>query len=340
MEILEQTRWPLSQKSLAALPVPQVFVHADHGMFDSIKADRIDFYRHLEAFAQAHGLRCTLVRRGQHDVAELVGSHHLHVLTGASPVYGRHILHACPTYVPGYWYFDEVGEREHSSLALMSFDHRTVAAPEANRFARRLRQAIVGRERTKHPQPDRAPGRLYQGSIAIFAQEIRPGMEQSVHVDLQTLVSTVIAEAGDRTVYIKPHPLQRPEQRAMLTRFHDPARKIEVVEANVFDLLEACAFTVSIGSAACFEGFLLQKPAILAGRTDFHHNALTARSREELVAHLRAIDTAEFHHNRYLTWFLRDHCLDPRLPEFPARLEDRIRRKGFIASLGARTPAP
>ncbi len=329
MEFYKQKRRFLPPRSLLSKATPQVFVHAERKVCENIAADKMDFFRHVETVANRRNVACNVVRHLPINRSELRDSHHLNILMGGLPAYGRSILHACPTYVPGFWYFDELGERESSSIALQTFLPRMIAEDRAKAFADRVRKQVLGNARTKWPQPDRDVTALDKGSIVVFAQELRPGHRQTVYMETAPMLEAVISAAKGRRVYIKPHPLQREEQLKMVRSFHAPDRGVHVVDANLFDLLEAAAFTISIGSAACFEGFLLGKPAILTGRTDFHHNTLTARSASELCDCIDRIETTTFHHDRFLTWFLRDCCINPRVPEALGRIEARIVQKGF-----------
>ncbi|MEO0914097.1 MAG: hypothetical protein AAFY59_14090, partial [Pseudomonadota bacterium] len=329
MHFHNQKRFLLPSRSLLKVKKPHVFVHTRRQVRETVAADKLDFFRLLGGLARARGFDCHLVRNASYNHRDLPSSHHLNVVMGGPPMLARNVMHACPSYIHGFWYFDELGERESSSLRLRTFRPGMIAADRARAFADTVRERILGEGRTKWPQPEEGATPLERDAIVIFGQELREGTRQLIYLPTEPLVRTVIEEAAGRTVYIKPHPRQRPDQLAHLRSFHAPERGVHVVDANLFDLLDAAAFTVSVGSAACFEGFLFGKPAILTSRTDFHQNALTARSVTELRGHLARIEEVQFAHDKFLTWFLRDGCIDPRTPHARDRIDARIVEKGF-----------
>ncbi len=315
--------------SLLSVEEPTLFIHARPGEFQNLSTRGNKFFATLEAVAARHGLDTYLVRASERHIADMRTSHHLNVLYGVRPVFGPHVLHACPTYVPGFWYFDQVGVRENSTIGLRDYRPEMIREAPAEAFAKLLSRRILERERTKYDQPERGAA-LRTGSIAVFAQEFDSITPPTLYLDLQTVLETVIRHRGDRHVYIKAHPKQTEKNRAWIDGLHAPEDGVSVVDAHIFDMLEACDFTVSQCSAASFEGFLFGKPAIIAARTDFHHNTITARTPEALADAMQAVLAKGFDHKRYLTWFLRDQCISPWRDDFEARLEARIIEKGYF----------
>ncbi|NNU81209.1 hypothetical protein HMH01_12255 [Halovulum dunhuangense] len=309
----------------------QVLIHARRPVAERICAREIDFFNALADLADGAGLPVRVVAASHANRAAAArDTRHLNVIMGAAgPLSGPHLLHACPTYLHGFWYFDPLGARHHSSLGHIPCDLSAVPPSEAAALVTRLRSALVVENRSKYPQPERGAVPLEQGSIAVFAQEPIPATEGQFHIDLVSLIQATIASAGGRRVYLKPHPRQQPALLERIRAFHDPARGVEVVEASVHDLLAACAFTVSQASAVAFEGFVHGKPAILAGVTDFAANAVTIPDPAAMPSAMDQVMRRDFDHARFLHWFLIGQCLEPDAPDFSARLAARIRATGF-----------
>jgi len=305
-----------------------MFIHARERMRARILARELDYYNRLEELAARHALPLHVVAARPSNRRAAADSPHLHVFAGGPPLTGRHVLHVCPTYVHGFWYTDPIGTRRHSAIGAMTFDPATIDAQGAAHLLARLQRDNIAGNRSKYPQQTGSAD-LPPGGIAIFAQEQTPEVVQNAYLDLATLIETVIRHRGQRPVWIKPHPLQRPKTQAMIHAFHDPERDVHVTGAGVHDLLAACAFNVSQSSAVAMEGFMHEKPAILAGSADFHHNTLTVRSTDELAQAMARISKVRFEHAKFLDWFLMRNCLEPASPDFTDRLATRISATGF-----------
>ncbi|WP_157966283.1 hypothetical protein [Oceanibium sediminis] len=322
---------------LRRMPGRRIFVHARRDAAARIASGAFDFFNTLAELARASDIPIHVVHatpRSRADAAK--GGRHLHVFYGGKPLAGPRILHACPTYLHGYWYCDPRGARHHSSIAAAAFDPDTIDPAGALALLGRLHGATVAANRSKYDQPARGGRALKPGGIAIFAQQPITATEGQFHIDMIPLIEAVLgANAGACPVYIKLHPRQRPDLAAAIRAFHAPDAGVEVVDVSVHDLLESCAFTVSQSSAAAFEGFIHQKPAILAGITDFAQNAVTITDARQMPAAMAEVEARAFDHARFLAWFLERQCLEPKAPDFPARLASRLGDAGFPLGPGA-----
>ena len=108
-----------------------------------------------------------------------------------------------------------------------------------------------------------------------------------------------------------------------------------MTEANVHDILADCAVTVSIASAVALEGMLHGKPAVLCGRSDLHHCAVTVTRAGEIGAGIEAALGRVWPFDAFLYWFLFERMLNTGRSEFGAQVVARIAAQGVdLASLG------
>jgi hypothetical protein len=179
-----------------------------------------------------------------------------------------------------------------------------------------------------------------QGCIAVFLQGPAPFHRKLAYMSSAEMVRAVAQGAGGRPVVVKPHPLKREMGVAVIEAAQDEGFDIRTTEANVHDILAACAVTVSVNSAASIEGFLHGKPGILFGQSDFAQFMYTVRRPEAFAGMLEAALSERIDYAAALTWYFRGQCLWLDAPDFPQRLLQAFAAVGFDADrLGLRPGA-
>lgn len=256
---------------------------------------------------------------------------HIHVLMEDHPAYGPRVFHAVPGYLRGWWFFDEVATRNNSSIRFHSFDPRSIKDAFATRFTDKLRAQFAGRNFSKFGQRERGEEAIPAGCLAFFAQGFNVPPHQVHHAGVLDLARATIAARGARPVVIKPHPKNSLEEVEALAALHDPGAGVHVTDASIHDILDACACVVTVTSAVAFEGFLHRKPAVVVGQVDYPQNVITLTNPAKLPEAITAALSRDWPHDRFVTWYLRQHCLEDRAESLPKVL-DRLHRKGI--SLG------
>jgi hypothetical protein len=242
------------------------------------------------------------------------------------PLYAPTAFHCVPSYLHGFWFFDEVATRNNSTARLARFDPRTVAGPFAADFAQRLAGRFVAANRSKFDQPPRGRS-VPAGCLAFFAQDFRTPLHHRNHLTVLQMLDALIAARDGRPVVIKPHPNQKPDEIAALSARCMPG--ITMTGASVHDVLGACACVVTVTSACAFEGFLHGKPAVLGGQTDFGQNAVTLTDPARMAAALATAIARPWPHAQFLTWYLTRACVQDREADLPEVLA-RMHRKGIV----------
>jgi hypothetical protein len=322
-------RW-LTGARLAALPDTLVF-HARDKLAAGLGKGYFRLLEALAAHAGAAGWGVEIVEfspKGQ-DLA--VGCpRHLHVFMDDRPVYAANAVHAVPTYLHGFWYFDEIGSRNNSLQRLRRFDPRPMSADWAREFHAKLVRTFVDANLTKFPQADRGAEAVEPGCLAFFAQDFKPPRYHRHHMGVCEMIDAALAVRGRRALYIKLHPNQTLEETEVLARYHDPAAGVHVTQASIHDLLAAADCVLTVTSAAGFEAFLHRKPVVLGGQTDFWQNAITLTDPARMGDAIAAAMGRVWPHEKFLVWFLRQNCLEDSPASLPQVL-DRLARKGFFA---------
>ena len=293
------------------------------------------FFRLLGALAQhaaAAGWAVEIVEfsaRGQ-DLA-VANPRHLHVFMDDRPVYAPNAVHSVPTYLHGFWYFDEIGSRNNSLQRLRKFDPRPMSGDWARAFHAQLVAKFVDANLTKFPQVDRGAEPVSPGCLAFFAQDFNPPRYHRHHLTVVEMIEAAIAAKGSRPLYVKPHPNQTLDEMEVLSRYHAPKAGVHLTHASIHDVLAAADCVLTVTSAVGFEAFLHRKPVVLGGQTDFWQNAVTLTDARQMAAAIQAATQRDWPYEKFLVWFLRQNCLEDSAASLPQVLE-RLARKGFFLS--------
>jgi hypothetical protein len=293
------------------------------------------FFRLLGALAQ-HAVQVgwgveivEFSARGQ-DLA-VANPRHLHVFMDDRPVYAPNAVHSVPSYLQGFWYFDEIGSRNNSMQRLRKFDPRPMSGDWAMAFHARLVTRFVQGNLSKFPQADRREEVVEPGCLAFFAQDFKVPRYHRHYLKVTEMIEAAIAVKGRRALYIKPHPNQTLEEIEVLARYHQPSAGVHVTNASIHDLIELADCVLTVTSAVGFEAFLHRKPVVLGGQTDFWQNAVTLTDPARLAEAVEVAVAREWPYEKFLVWFLRQNCLEDSVASLPQVLE-RLARKGFFQS--------
>lgn len=233
----------------------------------------------------------------------------LHILeTGR--VQGPGVLNASLAYLPPYWHLDPAGVQAESSIGAMDYRAKQIPLDRAMAFFDKLRKKWVDARVSRRTQTTaRVP--VPKGAIAVFLQGDFPQQRALAHCTPDAMLRAVVAGAGGRTVLVKPHPLALDADLALIGELVQEGLPILPSLANVHDILSASAATVSYNSAVALEGFLHRKPAILFGKSDFHHICQTVTDPAGFGAALeRVLARNQGGYAKYLLWYFHRNCLN------------------------------
>ncbi len=317
----------LTRGKLNSLP-PTLFFHARDRLSEALQKGHFKLMNGLADHARFKGLDVEVVTfsAASQDTAIDHGGHY-HVFMDDRPAYAANAVHCVPSYLHGFWFFDEIGTRNNSLMRLNRFDPRPMAGDYAREVHAQLHARFVDANKSKFEQAPRGPG-VKEGSICLFAQDFKPPRHHHHYMSVCDMIDAAMAAKGDRTLYIKPHPIQTVEELAVLAQYHDPQNGIEMTQASIHDLLAAASCVLTLSSAVGFEAFLHKKPVVLGGQTDFWQNAITLTDPAKLPEAMAEAMARKWSHEKFLVWYLKQMCVEDANWSLPRVLE-RLHRKGF-----------
>ena len=297
------------------------------------------FYRRILSGLAGLGAQTEILARRPDDIALPSPEGHFDFISmGRVP--RPQALYLGGTYLDGFFYVDTKGVNFESAITEKEFRPAWVPADRARIFFDQLRHKFVTTRKSRQPQPEERQD-FGTGHLAIFLQDWSDPLQRAQLIDSETMVRLVVEGSGGRPVVVKPHPrFQGRETRAILHYLRRHQRDVRVTDANVHDILQGAAASVSISSSVALEGMLHRVPAILFGRSDLHHCASTVARPEDWPAALDRALTTDWPYERYLLWFLRWQNVDASRPFLPKVLERMAEQGADFAALGITPPHP
>jgi DNA-binding transcriptional ArsR family regulator len=311
-------------------------LHLPHSQLEA--EGRLPFYQRLIDGFTARGGQVQLALHDRATAqASIEATPGFHILDHGRLRHPR-ALNAGVAYVYPFWHLDPWGIRAFSSIAAQVFDPASIPPGPARAFADRLRTRLILGRKSRYAQPPECIA-LPQGSIAVFLQdESHRDLTETCHLDMDQMLTALTARDDPRPILIKPHPLDSDATRHRILRRlarHDP--RVQVVTANIHDMIAAADAVVTINSATGLEAMMQGKPVILCGRADFHHNATTVTTAAELDAALSA-PPQKRDDDAYLYWYFRQMCLSAQSQTLIDDVLTRIAAQGFDPAAFALTP--
>lgn len=304
----------------------RIILHLPERLHPTFRSRDDMLYKRIEDILGPRGAQISLQTRPPRDIAPDGDLHIVDNGTFTAPGY----LNACTAYLKDFWHLDPQGVLAESSIGALPYDPAQVDKPAADAFAAQLHTRFAAARKSRYRQPDTRET-LPQGAIAVFLQGPSPHNLGHAHCSVAQMLQAVALGAGGRPVLVKPHPLKQAMGAAQIAAARAKGLALQATDANVHDILACAAVTVSINSAVALEGFQHGKPAIVFGKSDFHHFVETVRAPQDFPTALAAALTRRQDHARALYWYFGQHCLWLDAPDLKARLLATFARAGFDA---------
>jgi hypothetical protein len=293
-------------------------------------SDLKPYYRKLIDGLRARGHRVDLCAhvRGQ-VLAHVAQTDTFHIVDHGTSRHPR-ILNTGVAYIYPFWNLDPWGIRALSSIAEKPFNPNAVSAPAARCFANRLRKRWVAERASRYPQPTRPMG-VPADCIAVFLQsETHRDVLETSHLDLRQMVKAVLVRPDPRPIVIKPHPLDDDAAtKRFLNRIAMRDARVQVLDANIHDILARAAVCITINSAVGVEAMLHGVPVVLCGKSDFHHAAVTVTNPAGMDGAIALAMNTDWPHDAFLHWYFMQNCLNAGRDSLVDDFLTRVAATGF-----------
>lgn len=265
---------------------------------------------------------------------EIASDHDFHIFERGAVQHPR-ALNCGSAYLSPYHYLDPMGTRCLSSIGDLVFDPDQIDPVAALDFQRALYAAQAVPRKSRYEQPEkRLP--VPNGCIAVFLQsESHRGVGETLYLTARQIIKTLIARDDPRPIVVKPHP--RDMDFETLGWLAQKARKdprLQILPANIHDILSAASLVVTINSAVGLEAMIHSCPVITCGQADFHHATQVVRARQDFDAAIAQAQSKTWPHAAYLYWFFRQNCISMRSPQLGKDVMAKIRATGYFDDLG------
>lgn len=252
------------------------------------------------------------------------------------------VLNAGLGFVRPYYYLDPWGIRAFSSLSEKQFSADLIDNAAATAFRNGLFASLVSGRRSRYEQPAQILP-VPPHCIAVFLQtEAHRDVAETCHMTMRHMMKSLLARDDPRAIVVKLHP--RDTDLATLEWLMQKARKdprLQIIPANIHDILAVCDVVVTINSAVGVEAMIHRKPVVLCGHADFHHCATTLRSRAEMDKAIQTALATNWPYDAFLYWYFKINALSATSPELVDDVVTRIAETCFdISRLGLNPPSP
>lgn len=316
--------------------MPKIILHlAARDASEALAGRHLRLYRVIRSMATAEGIGLEIRTRAadltpatRHVNDGRFADGNLHIIDDRS-VQAPGVLNCAVAYFWEFWHLDAKGTKAFSSIGHQVYDPRAMPFARAAPFFAAQQAKLVARRVSKYGQTAEVEA-IPQGALAVFFQGDYPRRQGVTSFDDLATLQAVCAGADDRPIVVKPHPLSSDPGVMIEARLMTQGdRRVRFTNANVHDILARCAATVSINSTVALEGFLHRKPAVLFGRSDFHHFAGRVEQPQDFAAVLAAELTRKKGYAQYLAWYFLRHCLRLGSPGLEAAIWQRFASAGF-----------
>lgn len=292
------------------------------------------FYHPFQRRLRERGIKTRMVLHNRATALdEIAADDAFHILDHGAVQHPR-ALNTGSAYLLPYRYMDPIGIRGFSSHARAVFEPDGQDPAVAAAFFAGLRARFVEGRLSRYDQPEEALD-VPDHCIAVFLQtESHRKVGETCHLTLRHMVKALMDRDDPRPIVIKPHPRDTDmETYGWLAQKARKDKRVQILPANIHDILARADVAVTINSAVGIEAMLHRCPVVLCGAADFHHICETVRSRDGMEAGIARAEArkaaGDWAFEAYLHWFYAEMCLDPTAPDFIDRFIARVAARGY-----------
>jgi hypothetical protein len=244
-------------------------------------------------------------------------------------------LNCASAYIAPYHYLDPVGTRYASSIGQRAFDPAKIDPAQARDFLGQIFATYARTRTSRYAQPE-ARVAVPKGAIAVFLQsESHRGVGEALYVPMRKMIKALLARPDPRPIVVKPHPRDIDfDTLGWLAQKMRKDSRLQVIPANIHDILAAASLVVTINSAVGIEAMMYELPVITCGRADFHHATEVVRHEADFDAAIARAEAKVWHHSAYLYWFYVQNCISMHSPHLGRDVMAKIAATGYFDGIG------
>jgi hypothetical protein len=222
-------------------------------------------------------------------------------------------------YLYPFWRIEATNERWRFDVAQAAFRPAMIPAPQAARFAARLRERWFPSVTAR------------RGGFVLIPLQGRLAEHRSFQsMSPLRMMAETLRHLPDRPVVATLHPKETypAEDLAALEALCRQFPRLTVQTGGTDAALANCDLVVAQNSSVALKGFALEKPAVLFAGIDFHHIAGSVPREGVEAAFDRALGPPpDF--AAYLTWFFRRQSINATAPDAEAQIRARLAQHGW-----------
>ena len=274
------------------------------------------FFRRLKEAVEGQGWRVTIEESTLASRLAAPGREGYALYRMEEPTHAQ-ALTCRRCYVGAFWNVEASAKRWEWPVAQAAFHPEMVDPEDAARFVRNWQKSLY-------------PGEILpsDGGFVFVPLQGRLTERRSFQaMSPLAMIEEVLARI-DLPVLATLHPNESysAEELAALDRLAERHPRLTVQRGGSMAALQRCSLVVTENSSMAFEGFFLEKPAILFAEVDFHHIAASV-PRDGIAAAFAPRPRPDF--ARYLQWFLKERAINAGRPECEAQILAALRRHGW-----------
>jgi hypothetical protein len=292
------------------------------------------FYPPFQRALRARGIKTRMVLHNRETaLAEIAADDAFHIVDHGRIQHPR-ALNSASAYLMPFRYLDPQGVRGFSSLGAVRFDAADQDPAQAAAFFAMLQGRFVAERQSRYDQPDEILD-IPEQCIAVFLQsETHRKVGETCHLTMRHMIKALLARDDPRPIVVKPHPRDTDlDTFGWLARKAKKDARLQILPANIHDMLARADVVVTINSAVGIEAMLHRVPVVLCGSADFHHICETVQSRDGMEAGVQRAEARkvadDWPFEAYLHWFYGQMCFDPTAPDFIDRFIARVAAQGY-----------
>ena len=219
-----------------------------------------------------------------------------------------------------FWRIETTNDRWDWELAVQPFTPEKVAARNARTFLGYWRRRLFA------DLPATTGGGVF---VPLQGRLLQQRHFQSAAPI--AMLQAVLTHWPERRVIASLHPQETytASERGALATLAQTHPNFTLTEGGSAPILAACDLVVTENSTMALKGYLLEKPAMLWARMDFHHIAASVPhlGLDPAFAMAETADTPDF--ARYLAWYFRQHALLAWDGNLDALIGQRLKTLGW-----------